>query len=257
MKVIILAGGYGTRLGNITEAIPKPMVKIGNKPIIWHIMKIYSHFGYNDFILSLGYKAEIFKEYFYNYSIYNNDFTIDFADNSVTKHNGHDESNWKITLVDTGLNSLKGARLKRIEGYLNDDINLLSYGDGVANVNINEVVKFHKKHNKILTLTGVYPPSRFGELLVKNGKLENFLEKPQTSSGLISGGFMVFNKKLLDFLSIDENCDLEFGLFEDFARKGEIAVYEHEGKWECVDTERDLNHLNKLWNNNNAFWKVW
>ena len=134
MKVIILAGGYGTRLGNITEAIPKPMVKIGNKPIIWHIMKIYSHFGYNDFILSLGYKAEIFKEYFYNYSIYNNDFTIDFADNSVTKHNGHDESNWKITLVDTGLNSLKGARLKRIEGYLNDDINLLSYGDFVASV---------------------------------------------------------------------------------------------------------------------------
>ena len=257
MKTIILAGGYGTRLGNITEAIPKPMVKIGNKPIIWHIMKIYAHYGYKDFILSLGYKAEKFKEYFYNYDIYNNDFTINIGDGNIQIHNSHDEKEWKITLVNTGLNSLKGARLKRVEKYLDEDINLLSYGDGVADININEVVKFHKKHNKLLTLTGVNPPSRFGELLVKKGKLESFIEKPQTSSSLISGGFMVFSKRLLEYLSNDENCDLEFGLFEELAKKSEIMVFEHDGKWECIDTERDLKYLNKLWNENKAFWKVW
>jgi len=257
MRVVILAGGYGTRLGNITEAIPKPMVKIGNKPIIWHIMKIYSYYGYKEFILCLGYKAEIFKEYFYNYCIYNNDFTVEIGSNNVVTHNSHNERDWKITLVDTGLNSLKGARLKRIEKYLDDEINLLSYGDGLANVNIQKVIEFHKTHDKLITLTGVHPPSRFGELIVKNGNLESFVEKPQTSYGLISGGFMVFNRKLLEYLSTDENCDLEFGLFEKLARNKEITVFEHEGEWECVDTERDLVHLNKLWNENKAFWKIW
>ena len=257
MKVIILAGGYGTRLGNITEAIPKPIIKIGNKPIIWHIMKIYSHYGYKDFIISLGFKAEVIKEYFYNYNIYNNDYSINIGTKRITQLNNHDESDWNVTLIDTGLHTLKGARIKRVEKYLDDDINMVTYGDGVADINIKELVKFHKSHNKIITISGVHPPARFGEIIEKNGKLILFEEKPQISTGLINGGFMVFNKKLLEYLSSDENCDFEKGPLEKLASIREIMVYKHSGKWECVDTERDLVHLNKIWNENKAFWKVW
>jgi len=256
MKTIILAGGYGTRLGNITEAIPKPMVKIGNKPILWHIMKIYSHYGFNDFIISLGYKAEVIKEYFYNYNIYNNDYSINLGKREITQLNNHEESDWNITLVDTGIDTLKGARIKRVEKYL-DDINMVTYGDGVADINIKELVKFHKSHNKIITISGVHPPARFGEIIEKNGRVISFEEKPQTSIGLINGGFMVFDKRLLDYLTTDENCDLEYGPFEVLAKEEQIMVYRHAGKWECVDTERDLVHLNKLWNKNKAFWKIW
>ncbi len=256
MKTIILAGGYGSRLGNITEAIPKPMVKVGNKPILWHILKIYSHYGYNDFILSLGYKAEYIKEYFYNYSAYCDDYTIDLGSKEIVKHNSHTEKDWKISLIDTGLDTLKGARIKRVENYL-DDINMLTYGDGVADINIKELVEYHKSHNKIITISGVHPPARFGEIIEEDGKLISFEEKPQTSVGLINGGFMVFNKELLNYLTTDEKCDLEYGPFDILAKEGQIMVYKHFGSWECVDTERDLNHLNKLWNNHNAFWKVW
>ena len=256
MKTIILAGGYGTRLGNITEAIPKPMVKIGNKPILWHIMKIYASYGYKDFILSLGYKAENIKEYFYNYNAYSNDYTINLGTKKIEKIHNHNESDWNVTLVDTGVGTLKGARVKRIEQYL-DDVNMLTYGDGVADINIEVLVKFHKTHDKIVTITGVYPPARFGEIIEKDGKLISYEEKPQTSTGLINGGFMVFNKKLLDYLTIDEKCDLEYGPFKELAKKQQIMVYKHSGKWECIDTERDLVHLNKLWNENKAFWKVW
>lgn len=233
MKVIILAGGFGTRLGSITDEIPKPMVHVGDKPIIWHIMKIYADHGYKDFILALGYKKEMIEKYF--------------------KENKHD---WKVTLVDTGLNTLKGGRLKRLEKYLkDDDTHMLTYGDGVANINIHELVKFHKDHGNMLTITGVRPPSRFGELIEKDGKLVSFKEKPQTSSGLISGGFIVFNKKLLEYLTEDEDCDLEYGAFDKLAEKGHIMVYKHLDHWECVDTERDLRHLNKIWKENKAFWK--
>lgn len=256
MKVLILAGGYGTRLGNITEAIPKPMVKIGNKPILWHIMKIYASYGYKDFVLSLGYKAENIKEYFYNYSAYSNDYTINLGTKEINRHQVHSETDWNVTLVDTGVDTLKGARVKRVEKYL-DDINMLTYGDGVADINIKELVKFHKSHNKIITITGVRPPARFGEIIEENGKLISFQEKPQTSIGLINGGFMVFDKKLLDYLSTDEKTDLEFGPFDLLAKEGQIMVYKHTGKWECIDTERDLIHLNKLWNENKAFWKTW
>lgn len=256
MKVIILAGGYGTRLGNITEAIPKPMVKIGNKPILWHIMKTYANYGYSDFVISLGYKAEVIKEYFYNYNAYSNDYTINLGSKEIEKHHDHEESDWNVTLIDTGVDTLKGARVKRVEDYL-DDINMLTYGDGVADINIKELVKFHKSHNKIVTISGVHPPARFGEIIEENGKLISFEEKPQTSIGLINGGFMVFDKKLLDYLTPDEKCDLEYGAFDILAEQGEIMVYKHTGKWECVDTERDLQHLNKLWNFNTAFWKNW
>ena len=257
MKVIILAGGFGTRLGNITVSIPKPMVSIGNYPIIWHIMKVYAHFGFKDFVLSLGYKAEVIKDYFYNQQMLNNDFSIDLSTQKVKilprKENHVD---WKVALIDTGLNTLKGARIKRLEKYL-DDVNMLTYGDGVADIDLKELLKFHKSHGKTITITGVRPPSRFGEIQVKNGQLLSFQEKPQTSVGLINGGFMVFNKNLLKYLSTDENCDLEYGAFNKLAEEGEMMVYTHDKNWECVDTERDLKHLNDLWNQGKAFWKVW
>ncbi len=257
MKVIILAGGYGSRLGNITDTIPKPMLKIGRKPIIWHIMKCYAHYGYKDFIISCGYKSEVIKEYFYNYDMYSNDFTINMTTKDVTFHPSNDAIDWSITLADTGLNTLKGARIKRLRHHLVDDTNMLTYGDAVSNIDLKALVEFHNSHNKIFTVTGVHPPSRFGEIIERDSKLVSFLEKPQTSIGLINGGFMVFNKKLLDFLSTEEDSDLEYGPFEALANIGEIMVYHHNGLWECVDTERDLRHLQRLWEEGKAFWKIW
>lgn len=257
MKTLILAGGYGSRLGNITENIPKPMVTIGGKPILWHIMKIYSHFGFNEFVILLGYQGVKIKEYFFHYHIMNNDFTINLADNSLSYGDKNNVENWRVTLVDTGIDTLKGGRIKRAEPYLEGDIDMLTYGDGVADINIKELLEFHKSHGKLLTLTGVRPPSRFGELVIKDRRVLSFEEKPQISSGLINGGFMVFNNQLLSYLTPDKSCDFEFGVLEDLAKQGEIMVYNHHGFWECVDTERDLNHLNKLWNENKASWKLW
>ena len=257
METLILAGGYGSRLGNIAENTPKPMVTIGGRPILWHIMKIYSFFGFNDFVILLGYQGVKIKEYFFNYHMMNNDFTIDLADNRISYADENNVEKWKVTLVDTGVDTLKGGRIKRAEPYLEAEVNMLTYGDGVADVDIKELVEFHRSHGKILTLTGVRPPSRFGELLVSDARVRSFEEKPQVSSGMINGGFMVFNKELLARLTPDKNCDFEFGVLEDLAKQGEIMVYEHKGFWECVDTERDLNHLNKLWNENKASWKVW
>jgi glucose-1-phosphate cytidylyltransferase len=257
MKTLILAGGYGSRLGNITESIPKPMVTIGGKPILWHIMNIYSSFGFNNFVILLGYKGVKIKEYFFNYHMMNNDFTINLADNTISYADGNHIEKWKVTLVDTGIDTLKGGRIKRAEKYLEADLNMLTYGDGVADVNIKELLEFHRSHGKILTLTGVRPPSRFGELLISDRRVLSFEEKPQISSGMINGGFMVFNKKLLSYLTANKDCDFEFGVLEDLAKQGEIMVYDHHGFWECVDTERDLKHLNKLWNHNKAKWKLW
>lgn len=257
MKVIILAGGWGTRLGRQTEDVPKPMVPIVNKPILWHIMKIYSHYGFNDFIICLGVKANVIKNYFYQYEIINCDFTIDMSNKDIKYHSSHEENDWKVTLADTGLNTLKGGRIKRIEKYLDSDINMLTYGDGVADIDINKLLEFHKSHNKILTIAGVHPPARFGELIEKNGDVVLYKEKPQTSMGLINGGFMVFNKEMLDYLTEDENCDFEHAPLEELTKKGEVMIYKHERNWECMDTERDVVHLNKLWYENRAFWKVW
>ncbi|MFX1328519.1 MAG: glucose-1-phosphate cytidylyltransferase [Promethearchaeota archaeon] len=256
MKVIILAGGWGTRLGYRTELIPKPMVKIGNRPILWHIMKIYSYYGFNDFIIALGVKGDIIKDYFYQYDIFNSDFTIDLSNNNIEFYNKND-ANWRVTLVDTGLNTLKGGRIKRVEKFLDPEVNMVTYGDGVADINIKELVEFHKSHNKIFTITGVHAPARFGELVEKDQLLISFVEKPQTSVGLINGGFMVFNNEFLDYITQDENCDLEYGILEDLTARGEVMVYKHKGNWACMDHERDVNHLNKLWNNNKAFWKIW
>jgi len=256
MKLVILAGGFGTRLGQKTNYIPKPMVKIGGKPILWHIMKSYSYFGINDFVICLGYKGNIIKDYFTHYDHKNSDFTIDLKDSSINYHNDHDED-WKVTLADTGLNTLKGGRLKRIEKYLDDDINLLTYGDGVADININKLINFHKNQNRIVTISGVHPPARFGEIQVNGNEVTSFEEKAQSSQGLINGGFMVFNKELLNYLSNDKDCDLEFGILESLAEQGQISVYKHKGLWACMDNERDVDYLNNLWNNDKAFWKVW
>ncbi len=257
MKVIILAGGWGTRLGQQTEDIPKPMVQIGNKPVLWHIMKIYSHYGFNDFIISCGVKAHVIKNYFANYESINEDFTIDMRTRKIQYHNEHGEKNWRVTLVDTGLNTLKGARIKRVEKYLDSDVNMVTYGDGVAYINLKELLDYHNSHGRTITITGVHPPARFGELIEKDGRVISFEEKPQASTGLINGGFMVFNRILLDYLTADENCDFEFGPIEKLAEEGEVMVYKHTGAWECMDHERDVAHLNKLWNENQAFWKVW
>jgi len=257
MKVIILAGGLGTRLGQQVETIPKPMVPIGSKPILWHVMKIYSHYGFNEFIICLGAKANVIKSYFHEYEIFNNDFTIDMASGNTEYHNAHGEKNWKVTLVDTGLDTLKGGRIKSVEKYLDSETNMLTYGDGLADIDLNKLLAFHKSHNKIVTITGVHRPSRFGELVEEGGKVRSFAEKPQFSKGLINGGFMVFNRGMLDYLTEDEDCDFEIGPLENLAKAGQVMVYLHEGSWDCMDHERDVAYLNQLWKENKAFWKVW
>lgn len=257
MKVIILAGGWGTRLGRQSEEIPKPMVLIGNQPILWHIMKIYSHYGFNEFVIALGVKANLIKSYFHEYEYFHNDFTINLRDKTVEYHGNHNENDWKVSLVDTGLNTLKGGRIKRLEGYLDSDVNMLTYGDGVADIDISKLVEHHKSHGKILTITGVHPPARFGELIEKDGKVISFEEKSQTSVGLINGGYMVFNRSLLDYLTEDEDCDFETQALRKLVEEGEVMIYKHSGNWECMDHERDVLHLNRLWNQEIAFWKLW
>jgi glucose-1-phosphate cytidylyltransferase len=257
LKVIILAGGWGSRLGKLTERIPKPMVKIGRKPILWHIMKIYSYWGFNQFIICLGVKGDTIKDYFFNYDIRNNDFTINLYNKEIEYHKKGCEKDWIISLIDTGLNTLKGGRIKRIEKYLDPETNMLTYGDGVANINLEELVKYHKSHGKIMTITGVHAPARFGEICEKDGKIKYFREKPQISSGLINGGFMIFSNEFLNYLTSEEKCDLEIGPLEELAKEEELMVYKHKGRWACMDHERDYEYLNQLWKNNRAFWKIW
>lgn len=258
LKVVILCGGRGARLKEETELKPKPLVEIGGRPILWHIMKIYARYNYNDFVLCLGYKGAMIKEYLYHYHFLMNDFTIKLnTKREVVFHNKNDEVDWKVTVVDTGIDTLKGARIKKVEKYIDTDMFLLTYGDGVADLNIDAVIDFHKKHGKIATLTGVRPPSRFGDLIAEQGKVLRFTEKPQASAGLINGGFFVFNRKIFDYLSEGKDCDFERGALEKLADEGQLCVYEHKGSWECMDTLRDTEYLNDLWDKNKAFWKVW
>jgi len=258
MKAVILCGGMGTRLKEETEYKPKPMVEIGDKPILWHIMKLYAHYGIKDFVLSLGYKGEMIKEYFYNYEILSNDFTIELGNKKdIEIHSNNAEKDWRITLADTGDKSLKGARLKRVQQYVDDDTFMLTYGDGIANVDIKNLLEFHRKHGKLATVTGINPSSRFGELKIKGDQVEAFSEKPKNGDGLINGGFFIFNRGIFDYLSEDENCDLEIGPLEKIAAEGQLMVYKHRGFWACMDTIRDMEYLNKLWNENNAEWKIW
>lgn len=256
MKVIILAGGLGTRLGSVSELMPKPMVNVGEKPMLWHVMKIYSHYGFNEFVICLGYKGKVVKDYFYNFNVNNSDLTVNLPSGDIDYHNSSNED-WKVTLVDTGLDTLKGGRIKRVEQYLDSDICMLTYGDGVADIDLNALLEFHHSHKKILTITGVRPPSMFGEVIEKDGKVISFEEKPQTSKGLINGGFMVFNKKMLDYLTVNEDCDFEFGPMEKLAGMGQVMTYKHNGFWECADTIRDIENLNKHWESGTAPWKKW
>ncbi|HEX75399.1 MAG TPA: glucose-1-phosphate cytidylyltransferase [Dehalococcoidia bacterium] len=258
MDTIILCGGRGVRLQEETEFRPKPMVEIGGKPMLWHIMEIYSHYGYNRFILALGYKGEHIKKYFYDYRIVSSDFTLVMNPHKPPKiHSVPDECDWEITFVDTGLDTLKGGRIKRLEKYIKSDNFHLTYGDCVANVDIKELYKFHISHNSIGTLTAVRPPSRFGELMLSGDKVIKFEEKPQLGTGAINGGFFVFKKEFMQYLTPDVNCDLEFGALQKLARDGELRAYSHEGFWQCMDNVRDRDYLNKLWQEGQAFWKLW
>lgn len=258
MKVVMLCGGMGTRLREETEYRPKPMVQVGGRPILWHIMKIYAHYGFKDFIICLGYKGNMIKEYFLNYEAMNNDFTIPLGNYSnIQYHSNHQERDWCVTLADTGEETQTGARVKRIENYIDGDLFMLTYGDGVANINIKELVEYHKSHGKIGTMTGVHPSSRFGELVLKDNKIEVFNEKPQVTEGLINGGFFVFDKTFFKYLQEDDNCYLEKEPLENLAADGELMVYPHEGFWQCVDTYRELELLNNQWKSRNPPWKVW
>lgn len=258
IPVVILAGGFGTRLREQTEFIPKPMVPIGGKPILWHIMKTYSHYGFKHFIVCLGYKGDIIKEYFLNYRIRNSDFTVNLSDEkSILLHNSHGNENWEVTLAETGSRAMTGARIKKIEKYINCELFCLTYGDGVSDVRIDKTVDFHLSHNKTATVTGVKPPSRFGELIISDNKVIEFGEKPQVRSGMINGGFFVFSKGVFDYLSDDDSCILEKEPLETLAREENLMVYQHNGFWQCMDTVRDMNLLNDYWKSGNIPWKVW
>ncbi|MDR1460549.1 MAG: glucose-1-phosphate cytidylyltransferase [Campylobacteraceae bacterium] len=257
MKVVILAGGYGTRIAEETDIKPKPMVEIGGKPILWHIMKIYSHYGFYDFVILLGYKGYFIKEYFANYFLHQSDITFDLQTNSMKVHNNMSEP-WKVTLVDTGLDTMTGGRIKRAQKYIGDEDFLLTYGDGVGNVDISKTIVLHKTHSKAVTVTAIQPEARFGNLDMKsNMRVKEFVEKPKTEVGWINGGFFVCSKKVFDYVSEDEGCIFEQQPLQNIARDGEMYAYKHEGFWLPMDTLRDNQKLNKLWKEGNAPWKVW
>ncbi|MEI6816237.1 MAG: glucose-1-phosphate cytidylyltransferase [Bacteroidota bacterium] len=258
MKAVILCGGLGTRLKEETEYKPKPMVEIGGRPILWHIMKNYSSFGCNKFVVCLGYRGDVIKDYFYKYEIRNNDFTLKLGSGEMKIHNQHQETGWEITFAETGANAMTGSRVKKIEQYIDDDLFFLTYGDGVSSVNIEDLLTFHRSHGKIGTVTGVLPPSRFGELVTNGQLVESFNEKPQVhAGGMINGGFFVFDKRFFKYLSADDSCILERQPLEDLVRDKELCIYKHEGFWQCMDTYRDFEYLNGLWRDGKAEWKNW
>jgi glucose-1-phosphate cytidylyltransferase len=256
LKVLLLAGGFGTRLSEETDIRPKPMVEIGGKPILWHIMKLYSHYGFNDFVVLLGYKGYYIKEYFANYFLHQSDVTIDLQKNSLEVHNSSSEP-WRVTLIDTGIDSMTGGRIKRAKDYIGNDTFMLTYGDGVSDVNIKDLLDFHKEHGKLLTMTATQPDGRFGAIEIgKNSRVESFLEKPKGDGSWINGGFFVCEPKVLDYIDGDSTI-FEREPLEKLASEGEIYTYKHNGFWKPMDTLRDKNDLNKMWQDGKAKWKVW
>ena len=253
MKVIILAGGLGTRLSEFTEFIPKPMVMIGGKPILWHIMKTYAKFELKDFYIALGYKAKIIKEYFLNYRTLNSDFTVNLLSGSIDIHQ-QDAVDWKVNLVDTGINSMTGGRVKKMQNLIGDETFLLTYGDAVADINISELIKFHRNHGKMVTVTAVRPEARFGELAIEKNVVHSFKEKPQTTKGWINGGYFVIEPEFFNLIKGDDTI-LEKTPLEKAAQMGELMSYQHEGFWQCMDTKRDKDLLEGLWKADNAPWK--
>jgi glucose-1-phosphate cytidylyltransferase len=258
IPVVLLCGGKGTRIREMTELMPKPMVEIGGKPIMWHIMKTYSHYGFNNFTVCLGYKGHKIKEFFLNYECMNSDITVDLGrDKDIKIHNTHNESDWKVTLANTGEEAMTGSRIKQIEKYITSDIFMVTYGDGVCDVDINRLLDFHLSHGKIGTVTGVHPPSRFGQLQTEGDKVISFTEKPQTAEGRINGGYFIFNKEIFNYVKEDENCVFEKEPLEKLAADGQLMIYEHDGFWQCMDTLRDMQYLEKLWNDKDTPWKKW
>lgn len=255
MKVVILAGGFGTRISEESHLRPKPMIEIGDQPILWHIMKLYSSYGYNEFIICLGYKAFMIKEYFADYFLHTSNVTFDLANNQMIVHDNFAEP-WKVTLVNTGLNTMTGGRVKRIQPFVGNEPFLLTYGDGVSDVNITELVKFHESHGKIATLTAIQPDGRFGVLDIDDNQVHAFREKVKNDSNLINGGFMVLQPEIFDFIEGDGTI-FEKKPLETLAEMGQLMAYLHDGFWQCVDTIRDKQKLEELWASKNAPWKVW
>ena len=255
MKAVILCGGLGTRISEETHLKPKPMIEIGGKPILWHIMKIYSAHGINDFIICLGYKGYLIKEYFANYYLHMSDVTFNMGDNSVEIHQNLAEP-WKVTLVDTGEETMTGGRLKRIANYLDNEDFCFTYGDGVADVNISELIKFHKEQGTRATVTAVQPPGRFGTLNIKGNKIDVFQEKPKGDGAWINGGFFVLSPSVIDYIDNDQT-HWERAPLERLAKEGELSSYLHQGFWQPMDTLRDKVKLDELWNGGNAPWRIW
>jgi len=256
MKVLILAGGLGTRISEETIIRPKPMVEIGGKPILWHIMKIYSHFGFHDFIICLGFKGYMIKEYFSNYFLHMSDVTFDMCNNSMQVHQQYAEP-WKVTLVDTGEETMTGGRIKRVASYVGNETFMLTYGDGIGNIDIRELLQFHKKHRKYATVTSVQPSGRFGALnLDENKNVVSFQEKPKGDGSWINGGFFVLEPQVFDFIKSDETI-WEKDPLESLAREDQLVAYTHTGFWQPMDTLRDKNHLEELWKSGKAAWKLW
>lgn len=255
MKVVILAGGLGTRLAEETELKPKPMVEIGGYPILWHIMKIYSHYGFNEFFIALGYKGEMIKKFFVDYCNLNGSMTIDFQTGKTEIH-GRDSENWTLHLIETGQNSQTGGRVKRLEDYLQDSTFMVTYGDGVCDVNLEDLLAFHKSHGRLGTVTAVHPPARYGEILIKEDSTAEFTEKPQTGEGWINGGFLVFEPPVFEYLS-DDNSIMEKDLLERLAVENQLMAYKHSGFWQCMDTLRDKKFLENLWDRGTPPWKTW
>jgi glucose-1-phosphate cytidylyltransferase len=255
MKAVILAGGLGTRLSEETSLKPKPMVEIGGKPILWHIMKIYSAHGINDFIICLGYKGYLIKEYFANYFLHMSDVTFDLKNNKMEIQQNNVEP-WRVTLVDTGHDTYTGGRIKRIKDHIGDDTFCLTYGDGVANINLNQLIDFHKKHGKLATVTGVQPPGRFGALGIQDNMIMSFVEKPKGDGGWINGGYYVLEPKVLDFIEGDHTW-WEREPLQSLVSQKQLTIFKHPGFWMPMDTLRDKNTLESLWNSGKADWKVW
>lgn len=258
MKVVILAGGFGTRLSEESHLRPKPMIEIGDQPILWHIMKLYSHYGHNDFIICAGYKQHMIKEYFADYYLHRCDVTFDFAQNGVMcVHNSVSEP-WRVTIVNTGLETMTGGRVKRIQEYVGDEPFLLTYGDGVSSVDIDALIRFHRQHGKIATMTSINIGQQFGVVEIDGtGKITKFREKQQTDGRVINGGYMVFNPGIFDYITEGDATVLEREPLEHLALNGELMAYQHNGFWQCMDTQRDKQRLEELWASGSAPWKVW
>jgi glucose-1-phosphate cytidylyltransferase len=255
-KVVILCGGQGTRMREETEYRPKPMVEVGGRPLLWHIMKIYAAAGLTDFVCCLGYRGAMIKQYFLEYRSLAADVSVNLRSGDVEYHSSESED-WNVTLVDTGDDSMTGARVKRVAHHLAGDLFLCTYGDGLADIDVAAALEFHRSHGKLATLTGVHPPSRFGELVHTSARVARFAEKPAGGSGLVSGGFFIFDRRVLDRLEFDAGCVLEREPLEGLARDGELMVYEHGGFWQCADTVRDVELLRALWDGGRAPWRIW